>query len=73
MQRNKDRDNKEVQCHFGKLCKGDRCLRAHQRFCQIIDVPELREPFNKDLLENSLTEYDDNIENTSIPPKLNSK
>ena len=43
MQQNKNRDNNEVQCHCSKLCKGDRGLRAHQRFCQISDVPELRE------------------------------
>ena len=73
MQQNKNKHNNEVQCHCGKLCKGGRGLRAHQRSCQISDVPELRELFNKDLLENSLREYDDNIENTFIPPKLNSK
>ena len=28
-------DNNEMQCHCGKLCKGDSGLRAHQRFCQI--------------------------------------
>ena len=32
MQQNKNRDNNEVQCHRGKLCKGDLGLRAHQRF-----------------------------------------
>ena len=41
--------------------------------CQIGDVPELRKLFNKDLLGNSLTEYDDSIENTFIPPELNPK
>ena len=47
---------------------------THQRFCQISDdIPEPRELFNKDLLENSLIEYHDNIENTFIPPKLNPK
>ena len=73
MQRNKNKDNNKVQCHCDKLCKGDRGLRAHQRFCQISDVPKLRELFNKNLLEKSLTEYDDNIENTFVPPKLNPK
>ena len=73
VQQNKNRDNNEVQCHCGKLYKGDRGLRAHQRFGQISDVPELREIFNKDLLENSLTEYDNNIANSFIPPKLNPK
>ena len=43
----------EVQCHCGKLCKCDLGLRAHQRYCQISDVPELREFFNKNLSKNS--------------------
>ena len=73
-QRKKNRDNNEVQFHCGKLCKSDLDLRAHQRFCQISDVPELRELCNKDLLDNSLTEYDDDIgKNTFIPPELNPK
>ena len=42
MQRNKNSGNNEVQCHCGKLCKGDRGLRASQRFCQISDDSELR-------------------------------
>ena len=71
MQQNKNKDNNEAQCHCGKLCKDNRGSRANQRVCQISDVPELRELFNKALLENSLIEYDDNIENTFIPPKLN--
>ena len=29
MQQNKNKDNNDVQCHCGKLCKGDRGLRAH--------------------------------------------
>ena len=63
-----------MQFHCGKLCKSDLDLRAHQRFCQISDVPELRELCNKDLLDNSLTEYDDDIgKNTFIPPELNPK
>ena len=66
-------DNNEVQCHFGKLCKGDSGLRAYQRFCQICNVPELGELFNKNLLEKSLIEYNDNIKNTFISPKLNPK
>ena len=57
-----------MQCHCGKLCKGDLGLRAYQRFCQISDATELRKPFNKDLLENSLEEYNDNIENIFIQP-----
>lgn len=73
MQRNNNRDNNEMQCPCGKLCKGNRGLRAHQRFSQISDAPELRELFNKDLFENSLIMYDDNIENPFIPPKLNLK
>ena len=50
-----------MECHCAKLCEGNSGLRAHQRFCQISDVPELRELFNKDLLDSSLTEYNDNI------------
>ena len=72
MQQNKNKDNNDAQCHCGKLCKGDRGLRAHQRFCQFSGVTELRELFNN-LLENSLIEHDDNRENTFIPPKLNPK
>ena len=50
-----------MECHCAKLCECNSGLRAHQRFCQISDVPELRELFNKDLLDSSLTEYNDNI------------
>ena len=57
-----------MRCHCGKLCKHDLGLRPHQRFCQINDVPELTEFFNKNLSENSLIEYDGNTENTFIPP-----
>ena len=62
-----------MRCHCDKLCKRDLGLRPHQRFCQINDVPELTEFFNKNLSENSLIEYDGNIENTFIPPKLSPK
>ena len=48
-------------------------LRAHQRFCQICNVPELIELFNKDLSENSLFKYYDKIENNFTPPKPNPK
>ena len=51
MQQNKNIDNNEVEYHCGKLCKGDRGLRAHRRFCQISGVPQPRELFNKNLLE----------------------
>lgn len=68
IQQNKNWDNIEVQCRCGNLCKGDHGLRAYQRFCQISDAPELRKLFNKDLLENSLEEYNDNIENIFIQP-----
>ena len=61
MQQNKNKDN-EVQCYCGKLCNGHCGLRAHQRFCQISGVLEQKELFNKDLLEISLIEHDDNIE-----------
>ena len=73
MKRNKNGDNNEVQCPSSKLCKGDCGLGAHQIFFQISDILELRELFNKELLQNSLAEYNDNIENTFTPPKLNPK
>ena len=73
MKRNKNGDNNEVQCPSSKLCKDDCGLGAHQVFCQINDILELRELFNKELLQNSLAEYNDNIENTFTPPKLNPK
>ena len=55
-------DNNEVHCHYGKLCEVNPGLRGHQRFFQISDILELRELFKKDLLENSLIEYDGNID-----------
>ena len=73
MKRNKNGDNNEVQCPSSKLCKGDCGLGAHQIFFQISAILELRELFNKELLQNSLAEYNVNIENTFTPPKLNPK
>ena len=51
MQLNNDSNN-IIKCHCGKECKGNRGLRAHQRFCKIVDMPELRELFNNELLTN---------------------
>ena len=32
MQQNKNKDNNEVQCHCGRLCKGDRGLKSNSHF-----------------------------------------
>lgn len=58
MQRRKE--NNYIQCHCGKMCNGNRGLRAHQRFCHVNDVPELR-----DLFMNELDQLN-NINNDNI-------
>ena len=49
----------EYQCK--KLYKGNNGLCAHQRFCQINDLPELKELFNNLLNINGLSTADDFI------------
>ena len=70
MQSKENNEDNYIKCHCGKLCKGIRGLRAHQRFCKINDMPELRELFNNELVEirDSIT-CDENFEpkNQCIP------
>ena len=37
-----NRETYYIECHCGKLCNGYRGLRAHQRFCHVNYIPELR-------------------------------
>ena len=49
------------ECYCGKLCKGLRRLKAHQRFCKVLDLPELREMFQQPLLQELIVNENDNI------------
>ena len=60
MQRRKE--SNYIKCHCGKLCNGNRGLRAHQRFCHVNDVPELR-----DLFLNEINQL--NNDNTNENPE----
>ena len=51
MQSKENNEDNYIKCHCEKSCKGIRGLRAHQRFCKINDMPELRELFNDGLVE----------------------
>ena len=42
------------ECYCGKLCKRLRGLKAHQRSCKVLDLPELREMFQQPLLQELL-------------------
>jgi hypothetical protein len=50
-----------IKRHCGKLCNGNRGLRAHKRFCQVNDVPELANLFEHDMeqLQDSIIESND--------------
>ena len=52
LQRNKNHSSCYFQCHCGKICKGIHVIRAHQRFCTVSDVPELRQLFNEEIITN---------------------
>ena len=63
MQRN--RKTNYIECHCGKLCNGNRGLRAHQRFCHVNDIPELRDLFVQEI-EQLIDNDTDNSDNESI-------
>ena len=72
MQRN--RETNYIECHCGKLCNGNRGLRAHQRFCHVNDKPELRDLFVQEieqLIDNDTDNSDDEsiINHAKIIPK----
>ena len=58
MQRN--RETNYIECHCGKLCNGNRGLRAHQWFYHVNNIPELR-----DLLVQEIEQLIDNDTNNS--------
>ena len=49
------------ECYCGKLCKGLRGLKAHQRSCKVLDLPELREMLQQPLLQELIVNESDNI------------
>ena len=49
------------ECYCGKLCKRLRGLKAHQRSCKVLDLPELREMFQQPLLQELIVNESDNI------------
>ena len=59
-----------IECHCGKLCNGNRGLRAHQRFCHVNDIPELRDLLVQ-LIDNDTDNSDDEsiINHAKIIPK----
>ena len=63
LQSKENNEDDYIKCNCGKSCKGICGLRAHQRFCKINDMPELRELFNNELVEikDSIT-CDENFE-----------
>ena len=65
MQSENDKEH-HVKCTCGKTCNGNRGLRAHQRFCQISDIPELRDLFHNELLRNedNFIDYHDDPNDT---------
>ena len=48
------------ECYCGKLCKGLRGLKAHQRSCKVLDLPKLREVVPP-LLQELVVNESDNI------------
>ena len=50
------------ECYCGKLCKGLRGLKAHQRSCKVLDLPELREMFQQPLLQGLIVNESDNTQ-----------
>ena len=44
-----------------QLCKGLKGLKAHQRSCKVLDLPELREMFQQLLLQELIVNESDNI------------
>ena len=63
MQRNTETNY--IECHCGKLCNGNRGLRAHQRFCHVNNIPELRDLFVQEI-EQLIDNDTDNSDNESI-------
>ena len=43
------RETNYIECHCGKLCNGNRGLRAHQRFSHVNDIPQLRDLFAQEI------------------------
>ena len=72
-------DNEEdcyfKECYCGKKCKGLRGLKAHQRSCDVLDLPELRslfqQPFIDELIEREIesseTIEEQIIDNSNLP------
>ena len=61
----RNRKTNYIECHCGKLCNGNRGLRAHQRFCHVNDIPELRDLFVQEI-EQLIDNDTDNSDNESI-------
>ena len=60
-----NRETNYIECHCGKLCNGNRGLRAHQRFSHVNNIPELRDVFVQEI-EQLIDNDTDNSENESI-------
>ena len=58
------------ECYSRKLCNGLRRLKAHQRYCKVLDLPELRGMFQQLLLQELIVNESDNIsdDNNSDKP-----
>ena len=70
MQRN--RETNCIECHCGKLCNRNRRFRAHQRFCHVNYILELRDWFEiEQLIDNDTDNSDDEsiINHVKIIPK----
>ena len=63
------KENNYIECHCGKLCNGNRGLRAHQRFCHVNDVPELRDLFMQEIQQ--LNSNDIDIESSDEELEIN--
>ena len=62
----------DCKCHCGKICNGNRALRAHQRHYHVNDVPALRNLFNmnEENIQDSIAEDIEEIERNLPEKKL---
>ena len=71
----KEEDCYFKECYCGKKCKGQRGLKAHQRSCNVLDLPELRslfqQPFIDEFIEREIesaeTIEEQIIDNSNLP------
>ena len=60
------------ECYCGKKCKGLRRLKAHQRSCNVLDLPELRnlfqQPFTDEFIDREIETVEEQIiDNSDLP------